>query len=75
MQDFRKKRTHKIVAKDHSRVMRLGNGQLIATVPREIARWKHIDKATLLKWSDAGANRVLIEVVVEPQPDNAPESK
>ena len=50
--------------------MRLGNGQLLATVPREISRWKHIEKGTVLKWSDAGQDRILIEIL-----DQAPNSK
>ena len=61
--NFKEGRTHKRVDKDHSRVMKLGNGQLIATIPREIARWKRIEKATLLKWSDAGPDRIIVEVL------------
>ena len=66
--NYRARRAHKVVSKGHTRVMRLSNGQLIVTIPREIARWKHIDKGALLKWSDAGANRILIEVLAEPEP-------
>ena len=40
--------THKIVGRDKSRAMQFGNGQILVTVPREIARWKHISKGTLL---------------------------
>ena len=54
---------HRKIDKDHSRVMRLGNGQLMATVPREISRWKHIEKGTVLRWSDGGPGRILIEVL------------
>jgi hypothetical protein len=32
------KRTHKIVGRDKSRAMQFGNGQILITVPREIAR-------------------------------------
>ncbi len=60
---YRSRRTHKPVARDCSRVMRLSNGQFLVTVPREITRWKHIGKGTLLKWSDAGPGRVILEVV------------
>jgi len=65
-QGFRNRIAHRKVSNSHSRVMKLSNGQLLTTIPREVARWKHIDKATLLKWSDAGENRVLIEVIAEP---------
>jgi len=46
------KRTHKIAGKGKSRAMQFGNGQILVTVPREIARWKRIGKGTLLRWSD-----------------------
>ncbi len=59
------RRSHKRGQKNESRAMKLSNGQLITTVPREISRWKHIDKATLLKWSDGGPGRVIIEIVPE----------
>jgi len=59
------KRTHKIAGRDKSRVMQFGNGQILATVPREIARWKHIGKGTLLRWSDGGENRIIVEVLSE----------
>ena len=54
------KRTHKIVGRGKSRAMQFGNDQIIATVPREIARWKHIGKGILLRWSDGGENRVIL---------------
>ncbi|VVB81973.1 Uncharacterised protein [uncultured archaeon] len=60
-----KRRTHKIVSREHSHVLMLKNGQCLATIPRELTRWKKIGKGTLLKWSDAGSNRLLIEVVQE----------
>jgi len=53
------KRTHKIVGRDKSRAMQFGNGQILVTVPREIARWKHIGKGTLLRWSGGGEIRLL----------------
>jgi len=59
------KRTHKIVGRDKSRAMQFGNGQILVTVPREIARWKHISKGTLLRWSDGGENRIIVEVLSE----------
>ena len=59
------KRTHKIVGRDKSRAMQFGNGQILVTVPREIARWKHIGKGTLLRWSDGGENRIIVEVLQE----------
>jgi len=59
------KRTHKIAGRDKSRVMQFDNGQILATVPREIARWKHIGKGTLLRWSDGGENRIIVEVLSE----------
>ncbi len=63
--EFWKKPQHRKIDKDHSRVMKLGNGQLLATVPREISRWKHIGKGTLLRWTDAGDGRILIEIVMD----------
>jgi len=45
--------------------MQFKNGQILVTVPREIARWKHISKGTLLRWSDGGKNRVIVEVLSE----------
>jgi len=42
------KRTHKVAGRDKSRAMQFGNGQILVTVPREIARWKHISKGTML---------------------------
>jgi len=59
------KRTHNVVGRDKSRAMQFGNGQILVTVPREIARWKHIGKGTLLRWSDGGENRIIIEVLSE----------
>ena len=59
------KRTHKIVGRDKSRAMQFGNGQILVTVPREIARWKHTSKGTLLRWSDGGENRIIVEVLQE----------
>ena len=61
-----KRRTHKVVAKDRTRVIKLGNGQFIVTIPRELCRWKRINKGTLLKWLDGGENRLIVEVM----PDN-----
>ena len=43
------KRTHKVAGRDKSRAMQFGNGQILVTMPREIARWKHIGKGTLLR--------------------------
>jgi len=45
--------------------MQFSNGQILVTVPREIARWKHISKGTLLRWSDGGENRIIVEVLSE----------
>ena len=57
-----RRRTHKVVARDHTRLIKLGNGQLIVTIPREVSRWKRIGKGTLLKWQDGGENRLIVEV-------------
>jgi len=57
------KRTHKFAGRGKSRAMQFKNGQILVTVPREIARWKHIGKGTLLRWSDGGENRIIIEVL------------
>jgi len=38
------KRTHKVAGRGRSRAMQFKNGQILVTVPREIARWKHISK-------------------------------
>jgi len=59
------KLTHKVAGRDKSRAMQFGNGQIIVTVPREIARRKHIGKGTLLRWSDGGENRVIVGVLSE----------
>jgi len=59
------KRTHKVAGRGKSRVMQFKNGQILVTVPREITRWKHIGKGTLLCWSDGGENRIIIEVLKE----------
>jgi len=59
------KHTHKVAGRGKSRVMQFKNGQILVTVPREIARWKRIGKGTLLRWSDGGENRIIIEVLKE----------
>jgi len=58
------KRAHKIVGRGKSRATQFKNGQILVTVPREIAGWKHISKGTLLRWPDGGENRI-IEVLGE----------
>ena len=58
-------RTHKVSDRGKSRAMQFKNGQILVTVPREIARWKHIGKGTLLRWSDGGENKVIVEVLSE----------
>lgn len=63
LKSFRSKKQHQRLGSDQTRVMQLGNKQLLVTVPAEIARWKHIAKASVLKWSDAGPGRVLLEIV------------
>lgn len=63
MQDYRKRRTNKVESRDKTHVIQLSNQQLIVTIPREIARWKHIRKGTLVKWSDGGQNRIIVELV------------
>jgi len=45
--------------------MQFKNGQTLITVPRKIARRKHISKGTLLLWSDGGENMVIIEMLNE----------
>ncbi len=62
-----KRRIHKVVARDNTRVIKLGNGQFIVTIPMELCRWKHVNKGTLLKWQDGGGNRLIVEVT----PDNS----
>ena len=61
------RRIHKVVDMDHTRVIKLGNGKFIVTIPRELCRWKHVNKGTLLKWQDGGSNRLIVEVT----PDNS----
>ena len=61
LEKYRQRRQHKVEARDKTRVIQLSNRQLLVTVPREIARWKHISKGTLLKWSGRGSNRIIIE--------------
>ena len=63
MFEYRMRRAHKRTTRDLSRVMKLSNGQFIITIPREMTRLKKIEKATLLKWSDGGQNRIIIEIV------------
>jgi len=45
---------HKVADRGKSRAMQFKNGQILVTVPREIARWKHIGKGTLLRRLDSG---------------------
>ncbi len=61
--DYRKRRQHKIESRDKTRVIQLSNRQMIVTIPREITRWKYIGKGTLLKWSDGGLSRIIMEVL------------
>ena len=62
---YRQRRQHKVESRDKTRVIQLSNKQLIVTIPRETTRWKHIVKGTLLKWSDGGHNRIIIETIPE----------
>jgi hypothetical protein len=57
------KRTHLRGKSNQSVVMQLGNGQYIITLPKNVASWKGIQKGSLLKWSDAGQGRIMLEVV------------
>ena len=57
------RRSRKGMRKDTTMVQRLRNGQFIATLPGEICRWKHISKVTVLRWSDGGPGRILIEII------------
>lgn len=59
------RRSRKGLKRDITLVIQLKNRQFLTTLPREVARWKHIDKGSLLKWSDGGLNRIIIEVVKE----------
>jgi hypothetical protein len=59
------KRTHKVAGRDKSRVIQFKNDQILVTAPREIERWKHIGKGTLLRWPDGGENRIIVEVLSE----------
>lgn len=59
---FGDNRQHKRGKSDQSVVMQLGNGQFIVTLPKYVASWKGISKGSLLKWSDGGQNRIIIEV-------------
>jgi hypothetical protein len=65
MTNYRKRRVHKVVSRSSTRVIQLSNKQLLVTVPREITRWKNIRKGTLLKWSEGGQNRIIIDVIQE----------
>ncbi len=60
--EYRQRRVHKRTGKDYTRVIQLSNSQLLVTIPKEIARWKHINKGTVVKWSDGGLNRIIVEV-------------
>lgn len=61
--EFWKGRKHKPTTHDKTRVMVFGNGQHVVTIPKHVAVWKGITKGTLVKWSDAGAGRVLVEII------------
>jgi hypothetical protein len=63
MLEYRQRRKHFRLGKDYTRVIQLSNKQLLITIPREISRWKHIEKGTVVKWSDGGENRIIIESV------------
>ncbi len=57
------KRKHNRLSKDLTRAMVLNGTQRIVTIPREMCRWKKIEKGAVLKWSDAGPGGLLIEVL------------
>lgn len=59
---FGNNKQHQRSKADHSVVMQLGNGQYIITLPKHVAAFKGIQKGTIVKWSDAGINRILIEI-------------
>ena len=42
--------------------MKLGNGQIITTIPKELTRMYKIDKGTLLKWSDSVCMRIFYQI-------------
>ena len=60
---FGDKKQHKRGKSDQSVVMQLGNGQYLITLPKYVASWKGVKKGTLLRWSDGGPNRILVEVM------------
>lgn len=62
---FGDNRTHKRGKSDQSVVMQLGNGQFIVTLPKYVASWKGIAKGAVIKWSDGGPERILVEIVKE----------
>jgi hypothetical protein len=59
------KKQHKPTGENKTRVMGLGNGQLLATIPKSVAAWKNIGKGSLIKWSDGGPGRIIVEIVNE----------
>lgn len=60
---FGDKKQHKRGKSDQSVVMQLGNGQYLITLPKYVASWKGIQKGTLLKWSDAGQGRIMLDIL------------
>lgn len=49
MLEYRQRRKHYRLGKDYTRVIQLSNKQLLITIPREIGKWKHIEKGTVIK--------------------------
>lgn len=58
---FGKNKGHMRGQSGQSIVMQLGNGQLLITVPKILAGFKGIRKGAVLKWSDGGPGRLILE--------------
>lgn len=63
--DFNAPKRRKFTRKgrEYSRALKLGNGQVITTVPRELTRMYKIEKGTLFRWSEGGPDRIVVEIV------------
>lgn len=64
IKEFWNKKQHQRLPGNRSRVMQLGNGQLIVTLPKQIAEWKRARKGSVIRWEDGGGDRIVCVVEV-----------
>jgi len=53
------------LTRERTHIARLKNGATLTTIPKWLAEKLDINKNTLLKWSYAGSDRILIEIIKE----------